>query len=56
MDPIKTDIHGLTPAFNWLAEDIADFIIGNAEDEIIYVTETVVREIVQDIMDTMILP
>ena len=56
MEPIKTHITGLTPAFNWLADDIANFILSEAQDEIEYVIETAVREVVQAILDTIIIP
>lgn len=56
MAAIKTQITGLTPAFNWLAEDITNFILSVAEDEITLVIQTILAELIQDILDTVIVP
>ena len=53
---IKTDITGLTPAFNWIAEDLANIIINSYKDVMIDVVETVVKDLMQQVLDQIVIP
>jgi len=56
LSPIKTDITGLTPLFNWLAEDIADVIINDFTESMIGVIEGLVKDLMQQVLDMIVVP